>query len=128
MCCSPRARAIVADVTEQSWSAAIEWLTIPDVAELLGEPLSRVRRLLDERHFLALRQDGVLRAPSEFFVQGRILSSLHGTIVVLDDAGFRDDEIVEWLFSPEASIGATPIEALRAGRKREVRRVARTLA
>jgi len=47
---------------------------------------------------------------------------------VLHDAGFSDDEAIDWLLTAEDSIGAAPIEALRAGRKSEVRRVAQTLA
>ena len=46
---------------------------------------------------------------------------------MLHDAGFTDDEAIDWLLSPEESIGMPPIEALRAGRKSEVRRVARTV-
>ena len=42
-------------------------------------------------------------------------------------AGFTDDETIEWLLTPEESIGLAPIEALRAGRKSEVRRVAQSL-
>ena len=47
---------------------------------------------------------------------------------MLQDAGFSDDEAIDWLFTPEDSIGVAPLEALRAGRKSEVRRVAQTLA
>ena len=39
-----------------------------------------------------------------------------------------DDEVIDWLLADEESIGAAPIEALRRGRKAEVRRVAQTLA
>jgi hypothetical protein len=47
---------------------------------------------------------------------------------VLGDAGFHDDEIVHWLITEEDSLGVRPIDALRAGRKSEVRRVAQSLA
>ena len=56
-----------------------------------------------------------------------LLASLHGTLIVLHDRGFTDDETIEWLLTPEESIGLAPIEALRAGRKSEVRRVAQSL-
>jgi hypothetical protein len=52
---------------------------------------------------------------------------LRGTIVVLGDAGFSDDEAIHWLLNPDDSLGDTPIAALRAGRKAEVRRVAQAL-
>ena len=47
---------------------------------------------------------------------------------MLHDAGFSDDEVIDWLLTPEESIGIAPIEALRQGRKSEVRRVAQVLA
>lgn len=105
-----------------------DWLTLPDLVEVLGEPLGRVRRLLDEFHLVGSKRDGVLRVPSVFVVDGHPLSSLRGTVFVLHDAGFTDDEAIDWLLTPEETIGMAPIEALLAGRKSEVRRVARTLA
>ncbi|WP_292811638.1 Rv2175c family DNA-binding protein [Microbacterium sp. HA-8] len=113
---------------EQSWISATEWLTIPAVAEAIGETPSRVRRLLDDHHLIALRRDGVISIPSVFLLEGRPLASLRGTIIVLMDAGFTPEEVVEWLLSPEDTIGTPPIEALRAGRKSEVRRISQTLA
>ena len=106
---------------------ATEWLTLPDLVEVLGEPLGRVRRLLDEHYLVGSRRDGVLRVPAVFIVEGRPLSSLRGTIIVLHDVGFDADETIDWLLTPEETIGVAPIEALLAGRKSEVRRVAATL-
>lgn len=105
-----------------------DWLTLPDLVEALGEPLGRVRRLLDESHLVGSRRDGALRVPSVFIVDGHALPSLRGTVIALHDAGFSDDETIDWLLTPEESIGVSPIEALLAGRKSEVRRIARTLA
>ena len=51
-----------------------------------------------------------------------MLASLHGTITVLADAGFSDEEAIVWLFTQDDLLGTTPIDALRAGRKTEVRR------
>ncbi|WP_261167357.1 Rv2175c family DNA-binding protein [Microbacterium sp. Marseille-Q6965] len=105
-----------------------EWLPLPDVAEAIGETVSRVRRLLDERALIASRRDGVLKVPSVFIVGGRPLSSLRGTAILLQDVGFSEDEAIDWLLTPEESLGAAPIESLLAGRKAEVRRVAQALA
>jgi hypothetical protein len=105
-----------------------DWLTLPDVAEAIGEQVGRVRRLLDEKHLVASRRNGPLAVPAVFLLDGEVLSSLRGTIIVLQDNGFSDDEVIDWLLEPEESIGVPPIEALRAGRKSEVRRVAQTLA
>lgn len=106
-----------------------DWLSVPDVADAIGETPSRVRRLLDERYLIGLRQDdGVFRIPAVFLLDGEPLGSLRGTVTVLADAGFADAEVIEWLLASDDTIGVAPIDALRAGRKTEVRRVAQTLA
>ena len=105
-----------------------DWLSLPELVEILGEPLGRVRRLLDESQLLGSRRHGALKVPALFIVEDHPLSSLRGTIFVLHDAGFSDDEAIDWLLTREDSIGLAPIEALRAGRKSEVRRVAQALA
>ncbi|PZU33374.1 MULTISPECIES: Rv2175c family DNA-binding protein [unclassified Microbacterium] len=109
-------------------SASTDWLTLPDLVEVLGEPLGRVRRLLDDRALVGSKRTGVFAVPALFIIDGAPLSSLRGTVIVLQDAGFSDDELIDWLLSEEESIGLAPIEALRRGRKSEVRRVAQTLA
>nr|WP_245325100.1 Rv2175c family DNA-binding protein [Microbacterium amylolyticum] len=103
-------------------------MTLPEVGERLHESPGRVKRLLDERMLIAVRHDGVWRVPALFIDGDRPLSSLRGTAILLGDIGFDDDEIVEWLFRVEESLGNAPIESLVAGRKAEVRRVAQTLA
>jgi hypothetical protein len=116
-------------VTEDSVSRSeTAWLTMPELVEVLGEPLGRVRRLIDENQLIGSRRDGAFKVPAIFIVDGHPLSSLRGTVFVLHDAGFTDDEAIDWLLESEESIGVPPIEALLAGRKSEVRRVARTLA
>jgi hypothetical protein len=99
-----------------------------DLVALTGESLGRVRRLFDENMLVGTRRDGTFKVPSVFLVDGEPLSSLRGTIFVLHDAGFTDDEVIDWLLNPDDSIGLAPIEALLAGRKSEVRRVAASLA
>ena len=105
----------------------IEWLTLPELVETLGEPLGRVRRMLDEQQLIGSRRDGSLRVPALFIMDGHPLSSLRGTAIVLHDAGFTDDEAIDWLLTTEDSLGHPPIESLRAGRKSEVRRLAQAL-
>ncbi len=104
------------------------WLSLPELVDVLGEPLGRVRRLLDDLHLVGSRRDGSLKVPAVFIKDGQPLTSLRGTVIVLHDAGFSDDEAIDWLLSPDDSIGIAPIDALVAGRKAEVRRVAQTLA
>jgi hypothetical protein len=103
------------------------WLTVPDLVDLLGVPQGRVRRLIDDYALLAVRVDGVLKVPADFVRDGEPLHELRGTVVVLHDAGFSDDEAMRWLLEEDETLGAAPIDALRAGRKAEVRRVAQAL-
>jgi hypothetical protein len=104
------------------------WLTIPDLVEVLDETPGRVRRLLDEHYLIGSRRNGVFAVPAVFIVDGRPLSSLRGTIMALQDVGFDDDEVIDWLMTEEESLGRTPIAALLDGHKSAVRRIARTLA
>lgn len=115
-------------MTDAAPQIETEWLTLAELTEVLGEPLGRVRRLLDELHLVGSRRHGALKVPAVFIVDGAPLGSLRGTLFVLHDAGFTDDEAIDWLLTSEESIGIAPIEALRAGRKSEVRRVAQALA
>lgn len=103
------------------------WLTIPDLVDTLGLPQGRIRRLIEEHALLASRIDGVLRVPAVFVKDGEPLGELRGTVIVLHDAGFSDDEAMRWLLERDEVLGAAPIDALRAGRKAEVRRVAQAL-
>lgn len=108
-------------------SLPTEWLTIPDLVEMLDESLGKVRRLLDEKYLIGSKRDGVFRVPAAFIVDSRPLSSLRGTAIVLQDAGFSDDEVIDWLFTEAEELGHAPIESLLAGRKSEVRRIAAAL-
>ena len=107
---------------------ATQWLTMPELVEALDVPLGRVRRLIDEHYLVGSRRSGVFAVPAAFIVDGHPLSSLRGTIIVLQDAGFTDDELIDWLFEDEESLGRSPIAALLDGHKSAVRRLARTLA
>ncbi|MFU8947771.1 Rv2175c family DNA-binding protein [Mycetocola zhadangensis] len=105
-----------------------QWLTLSETAEALGVTQSRIRKLIEERQLLAVKRDGVLSVPADFLRDNEPLSELRGTLFVLADAGFRDDDAMQWLLSEEESLLVAPIDALRAGRKAEVRRVAQALA
>ncbi|MCJ7826660.1 MAG: Rv2175c family DNA-binding protein [Demequinaceae bacterium] len=108
------------------------WLTLPDVAERLGLPVTRVREFLRERQLLAVRRegDGVLHLPESFLIAGEsgmeAIPTLRGTIFVLADAGLTDDEVMRWLLRDNDELGEAPIAALRAGKKTVVRRIAQT--
>ncbi|CAH0176458.1 DNA-binding protein Rv2175c [Microbacterium sp. Bi98] len=120
--------AASANAVSAAGVTATEWLTMPDLVEVLDEALGRVRRLIDEHYLVGSRRSGVFAVPSVFIVDNHPLPSLRGTIIVLQDAGFSDDEVIDWLLAPEEELGRSPIDALLAGHKSAVRRVARTLA
>jgi hypothetical protein len=105
-----------------------QWLTIPDLAERFNLPLGKVRRLIEERYLAAVRLDGVLRVPADFVDGSEPLHDLRGTLILLHDNGYTDEEAVDWLLGEDGILSARPIDALRSGRKAEVRRVAQALA
>lgn len=109
-----------------------EWLTVPDAAERLGVPLSRVRQWIADREVVAARigERSVVAVPARFFDESGPRSDLRGTITVLADGGMDDTEIIRWLFTPDDTlpVPGAPIDALWAGRKREVRRRAQAEA
>ena len=105
----------------------VQWLTIPDLTDMLDLKVSQVRRLIEDRALLARRIDGVWKVPAAFIVEGEPLGELKGTLIVLGDSGFSDEESLRWLLNTDDSLGVSPIQALTAGRKAEVRRVAQAL-
>ena len=109
-----------------------EWLTVPDVAERLGVPLSQVRRLIADREVIAVRvgERRVASVPAKFLDEDGPRPELRGTFTVLADGGMDDHEIIEWLFTPDPTlpVEGAPIDALRAGHKTEIRRRAQELA
>lgn len=108
----------------------VEVLPLPDVADQLQLPVTKVRQALRDGQLLAVRRAGVLGVPTAFLTDdGQIVKGLPGTITVLADAGFSQDDMLRWLFEQDDTLpGGTPIEALRATGGREVKRRAQALA
>ena len=109
-----------------------EWLTVPDLAERLGVALSAARRFIADRELLATRigERRVIAVPAKFVEETGPRPELRGTFTVLADGGMDDDEIIEWMFTPDPTlpVEGAPIDALRAGHKTEIRRRAQELA
>ena len=109
-----------------------EWLTVPDAAERLGLPLSQVRQLIADREVLAARigERRVTAIPAKFLDETGPRPELRGTFTVLADGGMNDDEIIEWLHTPDETlpVEGAPIDAMLAGHKTEIRRRAQELA
>ncbi len=103
-----------------------EWLTVPDLGELLRLRLSDVRQLLVDRKLLGVRigPRKVMSVPAKFVNEAGPLPELPGTFTVLADGRMSDAEILRWLFTPDVTLPVlgAPIDALRGGFKSEVRR------
>jgi hypothetical protein len=56
------------------------------------------------------------------------LAGVAGTATVLLDGGYGLEQTLDWLLTHHEELGVTPAEALRWGRKTEVRRIAQVLA
>ncbi|GAB3127823.1 Rv2175c family DNA-binding protein [Tsukamurella serpentis] len=102
------------------------------VAKGLGVSQSKVLQFLRDRQLIAVRRGGDLHIPRLFFgeVDGRfsIAKHLTGLFSVLHDGGFRDDEIMRWMFEPLDDLGAAPAELLHTDSAREVVRRAQSMA
>lgn len=106
-----------------------EWLTLPDVSERLGVPVTKVKQLIRDGELLAVPhgEREAPHIPAEFLQNGDVLRGLAGTLTLLRDAGYSDLECARWLFTPEDGLGESPVQALRQQRGKAVRRIAQTL-
>jgi len=114
---------------------------LPAVADLLGIPVTKVQQQLREGHLVAVRREGAVVIPKVFFDDtGHVVKTLPGLLMVLHDGGYRDTEIVRWLFTPDPSLtirsdgsteqqaNARPVDALHSHQAREVVRRAQAMA
>jgi Rv2175c C-terminal domain of unknown function len=119
----------VAEIDPTTDALVSDWLSLPDVAELLGVPAGRVKQMLRDRKFLAVtRPMGTAAVPAAFFDGHQVVKGLCGTLTVLFDCGFDDAEAIRWLFTADDTLPGTPIDAIVRHRSSEVNRRAQTLA
>jgi uncharacterized protein len=105
------------------------WLTVAQVAEQLAVPVARVKQMLRDHRLLGVnRPDGCLMVPAAFIDGGQVVKGLHGTLTLLFDCGFDDNEALRWLFTDDDSLPGTPIQAIMQNRRTEVNRRAQALA
>jgi Rv2175c C-terminal domain of unknown function len=104
-----------------------EWLTLPDIAEMLDVKITKVHQLIRERTMLAVRTNGVLRVPAEFLANDTIRKHLPGVLNLLLDAGYNDEEAMRWLFTEDSTLPGTPVAALAGPKATEVKRRAQAL-
>ena len=109
--------------------ADTELLPLPDVAGMLGIPVTRVHDLLREGTLLAVRRSKVVCVPADFFDADReILRFLPSLVSVMRDGGYRDEEILRWMFTEDESLPGRPVDALHGDLAREVIRRAQAMA
>ncbi|MDV6279926.1 Rv2175c family DNA-binding protein [Rhodococcus jostii] len=107
---------------------SVSLLQLVDVAKNLGVAVTRVQQLLRDQQLIAVRRDGVLGVPELFFDEtGEIVKWLPGLVAVLHDGGFKDEEILQWLFREDDSLPGTPVQALHGDLAREVIRRAQAM-
>jgi Rv2175c C-terminal domain of unknown function len=116
----------VNDVTVLSEDVAI--LPVEDVAQKLSIPVSRVHQLVRDGQLLSFKRDKSAVVPADFFVGDEVVKGLSGTIILLRDGGYSDEDILRWLFADDDSLPGTPVASLQAGRHREVKRRAQAMA
>jgi hypothetical protein len=120
---------LVTQINPVADSLVGEWLSLPEVATRLELPIGRVKQLLRDRKLIAVTRPGGDRSiPASFIDGGQILKGLPGTLTLLHDCGFEDEEALRWLFTADETLPGTPIEALHAHRGTEVNRRAQALA
>jgi hypothetical protein len=118
--------ALVNEVFELSEDVAT--LPVAEVAQQLSLPVSRIHQLVRDGQLLSVRRGGEVVVPADFLDGSAVVKGLSGTITVLRDGGYSDTHILRWLFADEDTLPGTPIESLRAGRHREVKRRAQAMA
>lgn len=105
-------------------------LTVPEAAEQMGVVVSKTLDQLNARKLLDVKVDGVRYIPSRFFNEddGDVNRFLPGVIALLLDGGYREEEILDYLFTADDSLPGRPVEALHGHLAREVRRRAQAMA
>lgn len=107
-----------------------EWVAFPDLAERWDIPVTKVHNMVNDGRLLASRigENAYRAVPALFVQEDGPLEALRGTVSVLKDAGYSEDQAIRWLFTADESLPGRPVDALREGRKTEIRRRAQALA
>jgi hypothetical protein len=106
-----------------------ELLPLPDVAELLRVPITKVHQLIKDGQLVVTTDEAGRRVlPRAFVADGVVLKALPSVITLLRDGGYKDSEIIDWLLRPDDSLPGTPAQALAENRGTEVKRRAQAAA
>ncbi len=120
----------VTEIDAKTEALVDSWLTLPEIAERLGVEVTRVRQMVKEGQLIAVRrgENRALHVPAAFIAADKVVKGLVGTLTLLRDDGFSDEEALEWLFTEDPTLPGTPAQALRENRGTEVKRRAQALA
>jgi len=105
-----------------------ELLPFPDVAEILGVPVTKVHDMVGAGKLVVYRKDGVNTIPAALLDDGELSKFVGGAITVLSDGGYEPAEILQFLFTEDESLPGRPIDALHGHGAREVIRRAQAMA
>lgn len=108
--------------------ASEELLPFPDVAEMLGVPVTKVHDIVGAGKLVVYRKDGINTIPAALLDDGELSKFVAGAITVLTDGGFEPAEILQFLFTEDESLPGRPIDVLHGHGAREVIRRAQAMA
>ena len=106
-----------------------EFITLPDAAELLATPITKVHQLIKDGQLVVTTDKAGRRVlPRAFVAGGAVLKGLPSVITLLRDGGYADAEIIDWLLRADDSLPGTPVQALAENRGTEIKRRAQAAA
>ncbi|WP_231914535.1 Rv2175c family DNA-binding protein [Corynebacterium renale] len=104
-------------------------LTLPEAADRLGLPVTRVMDMVREGKLVAVLIDGAKRIPERFFSDKNTVNKfVPGVVSLLRDGGYDDPEIIAYLFTEDETLPGRPVDALHGHLAREVMRRAQAMA
>jgi hypothetical protein len=110
-------------------SNSTDLITLPEAAELLALPITKVHQLLKDGQLVVCQDQQGRRVLPRIFVSGGVpLKGLPAVITLLRDGGYADHEIIDWLLRSDDSLPGTPAQALADNRGTEVKRRAQAAA
>ena len=99
-----------------------------EVAQRMGIGPTGVRELVKAGHLLTVVDDEGKRVVPAEQLDGEVLvKHLVPVLTLLRDAGYRDDEALRWLTTPDDTLPGTPLQALHENRATEIKRRAQAL-
>lgn len=103
-------------------------LPFPDVADVLGVPVTKVHDYIGAKKLVHYVRDGKKVIPASLLGEDGLSKFVSGAITVLYDGGYDANEILAFLFTPDETLPGRPVDALHGQKAREVIRRAQAMA